>query len=319
MGVLYRGVPHVLKYKPHVLTICYYLSIVDTAFRNCDISRSGKLLPLEFEYWLKRNPKMLDYLLPSMEDPEETDTPPTLLPLLFVPDNNDDTPHPLNDSVMAEDLSSVQLENDDVVINMEGMIGEENEESVVNEESIINEESVAIEEGVVRDEDQVIETTDELQETDVIEGDDEGTVEEPPVSGTTEPPPSPTPSEDEQRPHTSSEDTSQDGGRPPEGRNPPLKPLIMPTPSHPTDETIRLATALSESLVSPVTEDAPSLVPSDESVSVKVSDRILCAWLPSPGVEAMLASGRKVAPEYLTQPGLKYQTLEVCTLVKYYS
>ncbi|XP_062507389.1 trafficking protein particle complex subunit 12-like isoform X2 [Corticium candelabrum] len=34
--------------------------IVADAFKNCDITRTGKLLPIEFEYWLKRNPQFMD-------------------------------------------------------------------------------------------------------------------------------------------------------------------------------------------------------------------------------------------------------------------
>ena len=75
-----------------------------------------------------------------------------------------------------------------------------------------------------------------------------------------------------------------------------------------TEETIKLARVLSENLTSPVVEDAPSLVLSDDGESKKVPHKILSAWLPSPAVAAMLNSGRKVSPEYLTQPGLYTRT-----------
>ena len=61
----------ITRYILYYMIINLLYSIVDAAFVNCDISRSGKLLPLEFEYWLKRNPKVLDLLLPSTDELQE--------------------------------------------------------------------------------------------------------------------------------------------------------------------------------------------------------------------------------------------------------
>lgn len=269
------------------------LSLVNTAFRNCDISKSGKLLPLEFEYWLKRNPKILDYLLPSIEDPEESDTP-TLVPLLFVPEDKESIQKDI-----PEDLTSVQLEGEDGLIETEGgasdpqEVGTEINEGVEDKGDVTGIEGLGGKEGM-----------------DEEEGKEEEEEKDP---GTTEPPPSPTDFQEE-------DDKKDEKESPPvEDETNKDKPSSEDIDSKPrstsnlsaTEETIQLARALSECLTSPVVEDMPSLVLSDDGGNKKVSDRILSAWLPSPLVEGMLASGRKGPPEFLTQPGLISQTGKV--------
>ena len=290
----------------------FLYSLVDTAFRNCDISRSGKLLPLEFEYWLKRNPKILDYLLPSLEDPEEQDTP-TLVPLLFLPDKEKDT---IDESVtIPEDLASIQLENDDVVIDMEGGVNE----GGVNDDEV-NKGGVEVNEGGVNEdvineggviEGEVIEGGDTIGE-DGVDPESERSVEDDNDPGTTEPPPSPTLEENEEE--IKMADTVVPNDLPMTQEDNEMKQRTASNLSA-NEETIKLARVLSESLTSPVTEDAPSLVLSDDGESKRVSHRILSSWLPSSHVEVMLSIGRKASPEYLTQPGLVSQTGKVCRTV----
>ncbi|CAI8035658.1 hypothetical protein GBAR_LOCUS19975, partial [Geodia barretti] len=65
-------------------------AMVDSAFRNCDITGTGKLLPLEFEYWVRRHPQILDTLL-SFEPRERRGT---LGPLLLSSDEGRFTSDP---------------------------------------------------------------------------------------------------------------------------------------------------------------------------------------------------------------------------------
>ena len=257
------------------------------------------------------------------------------MPLLFVPANDDTDGDEGNNGSIVEDLTSVQLENDDVIIDMEGGVyGQEEERNGVDENS---------EEG----------------------GEEEGL-----VAGTTEPPPTPTEKEEivfgieenEVGKIKEEEEEELDPGLPATGKQendierekeietendiereteretqreteeetetpngvitngPEATDIFKQTDvSKPrstsnmsaTEETIQLARALSESLTSPVVEDAPSLVLSDDGSSKKVPDKILSAWLPSTLVHTMLTSGRKVSPDYLTQPGLIAQTGKV--------
>ena len=158
---------------------------------------------------------------------------------------------------------------------------------------------------------------EEEQTTDKQNEEEEEEVEDP---GTTEPPPSPLneskedlkEEEDEREEPRESEENSSEG-KANEQEDPDTKPRSRSSVSA-SEETIQLARQLSECLNSPLLDDTPSLVPNDSKEVDRVPENILFAWLPSPVVQAMLASGRKVPPEQLTQPGLIFQTEKVARM-----
>ena len=157
-------------------------------------------------------------------------------------------------------------------------------------------------------------TTDKQNEE---EEEEEEEVEDP---GTTEPPPSPLneskedlKEEDDEREELRESEENSSEGKANEQEDPDTKPRSRSSVSA-SEETIQLARQLSECLNSPVLDGAPSLVPNDSKEVDRVPVNILFAWLPSPAVQAMLASGRKVPPEQLTQPGLIFQTEKVARM-----
>ena len=241
----------ITRYILYYLIINLLSSVVDAAFLNCDISRSGKLLPLEFEYWLKRNPKVLDLLLPSAEGLEEQkDLQGTLGPLLLV----------AMDSVDEQRPFSLQLElNEDIFPDQVTTANDSNEEEEVG------------------------------------------------VSGTVEPPPSP-----ENEDITTSESLEDDDFI----ENKKEKMSVSAS-----EQTLQLARQLSkelqDSISSPGSDDFQSLTfqfeakETEEEDRIEIDEAILSAWIPHPWVQNMLASGRKVAPEHLTQPGLLSLTGQV--------
>ena len=236
----------ITRYILYYMIINLLYSIVDAAFVNCDISRSGKLLPLEFEYWLKRNPKVLDLLLPSTEElQEQKDLQGTLGPLLLV----------AMDSVNEQRPSSPQPDfNEDILPN------------------------------------QVINTNDSNEEEEVD------------VSGTVEPPPSP---ENEDEDIITSKSLEDDAF---------VEDKTEKTSVSASEQTLQLARQLSkelqDSISSPGSDDFHSSgfqfeeQEMEEEDRIEIDEAILSAWIPRPWVQNMLASGRKVAPEHLTQPGL---------------
>lgn len=274
-------------------------NVVDTAFKHCDISQSGKLLPLEFEYWIKRNPKVLDLLLPSI-DPEQKNSP-TLAPLLFVP-MEDDVLVPrmklsMDEEKDDETLDEVELENKDVVIDIEEEEEEEErdpgtveppsspvtlleEPEVNNDIDILNDEKED-----EREEEKVEVKEEEVKNEDEEEREDEEKIDE---------------SKDELK-------DEGNGTESPEVQEETKQRSISSVSA--SEETIQLARQLSECLTSPVANDNPILALDNEEDNVlEIDEKILSSWIPNASVQSMLAIGRKVPLEYLTQPGLIAQT-----------
>lgn len=243
----------ITRYILYYLIINLLSSVVDAAFLNCDISRSGKLLPPEFEYWLKRNPKVLDLLLPSAEGLEEQkDLQGTLGPLLLV----------AMDSIDEQRPSSFQPElNEDIFPDQ-------------------------------------VTTANDSNEEEEVDG-----------SGTVEPPPSP-----ENEDITTSESVEHEAFI----ENKKEKMSVSAS-----EKTLQLARQLSkelqDSISSPGSDDFQfEEKETEEEDRIEIDEAILSAWIPRPWVQNMLASGRKVVPEHLTQPGLLSLTGQVNETIHLY-
>lgn len=316
----------------YLLNIYFSFSIVDAAFENCDISRSGKLLPLEFEYWLKRNPQMLDYLLPSagkMGGETDDHHGNTLATLLAIDD--DDKELKINETVPTEATPLESLmsltENEQEVNNeiSDGPSGQveppptpiedtpsrdtpiedtstsSHEVSPVPLQEERNEES---EETNTVEENKVLIDNDKEQQKEVEEIQDN---EEKEAMSTV------VPSQDENEMENITEviiDEEKQGVNKSENTDKERTHSFVSA----SEETLKLARQLSKDLEDVLTSPSSSedfnlptqfeeQKPSN-SITQQINEDILSSWLPGEWVQSVLASGKKVSPEHLTKPGL---------------
>ncbi|XP_019850352.1 PREDICTED: uncharacterized protein LOC105312226 [Amphimedon queenslandica] len=316
-------------------------SVVDAAFENCDISRSGKLLPLEFEYWLKRNPQVLDYLLPKTPEASNVKTRHgSMLATLLAIDEDEPgteeameitpletTPNPIETTSIDISSTDIDMEDQDER-NSIGQVepppsdeeeeGEENkEEGEENKEEEKEEneeerdiETQLVEEGKEREreekvEKEVVERKEEIKVDIETEGGEE-------VPGTEE--------GEMALPETVNEQVSTDKEKPKEDTTKKRESVkeddkVQICNLTASEETLKLARQLSKDFkeaLSPTGSDDFILPTQYEDTSdsgekrreKEINDDILCSWLPGEWVQQVLASGRIVSPEHLTQPGL---------------
>ena len=247
-----------------LVTKLIFYSIVDAAFQNCDITQSGKLLPLEFEYWLRRNPEVLNVLLPSVvsntsEDQNNTDgnTVFMLAELLAMGDDDDDA----DDTNVEEDVT-VDEENENDEEYKTGVI--EPPPSPDNQ-SLTYKYLHSCHDDLLTEDTSIDNKESDEPSTTAVE---DGKIEQEQLMS------------ENQKPRTLSA----------------------------SEKTLQLARQLSkdihDTLSSPGSDELHSLVAKIDEDTSEVDESILSAWIPSNRVQSMLASGRKVAPEYLTLPGL---------------
>jgi Ca2+-binding EF-hand superfamily protein len=112
--------------------------VVDDAFENCDITKTGKLLPIEFEYWLKRNPQLMegifDAICPQMRVPVRQS-------FLIVPDAGDSANQSFNDQIEVASTGDLRSEP-----SLEDIIdGSDYQDAITEDNGILSERKTSIE------------------------------------------------------------------------------------------------------------------------------------------------------------------------------
>ena len=305
---------------------------MNAAFENCDISRSGKLLPLEFEYWLKRNPQVLDYLLPKTPETSDVKTRhgSMLATLLAIDDDGQETEEgmettPLETTPTHIETTSIDISSTD--IDMEDQdernsIGQVEPPPSDEEEEEEEEEGRETEIQLVEEEGKEGEREEE-EEKDAGGTKEELTEREEEVPGTEEGEMALPETVDEQLTSVQ-EKPKEDTIKKEESVREDDKVQICNLTA--SEETLKLARQLSRDFkeaLSPTGSDDFILPTQYEDTSdsgetkreKEIKSDILCSWLPGEWVQQVLASGRIVSPEHLTQPGLISPTGKVCFLL----